>query len=310
VIGTGSGNGTYTLNGGVLELFGKIRKSSGTSSLILNGGAIRYTNSTNQTAFISSLVDTTVGTGGAIFEITDSNVTNSIQATLNDVSGQVGKLVKRGAGTLAIGRGNLRYSGSTKVEGGTLSVTDTDAGYVARITSDQVFMVFASVPVGPTSTFKILPSSLEDGSTSISADGLAANQQISFDPSTSIATVVTVAGPTDPYELWAQGSPLTSETLLLYALGGASSPSANDGQPTIVRRSGNDLVLSVVVRANDSALKYQPQISDDLTPNSWSNVDAPYTVPVSQGVPENFERRDYSVPATNPRLFLRIQVTK
>ena len=310
VIGSANGNGTYVLNGGVLEVFGKIRKNSGTSSLILNGGAIRYTNSTNQTAFISSLVDTTVGTGGAIFEITDSNVTNSIQATLNDVSGQVGKLVKRGAGTLAIGRGNLGYSGSTKVEDGTLSVTDTNAGYVARISRDQVIMEFASAPAGPTSTFPILPSSLEDGTSRISANGLAANQQISFDPSTSIATVVTAAGPTDPYELWAQGSPLTSETLLRYALGGASSPTSDDAQPTTVRRSGNDLVLSVVVRANDLTLTYQPQTSDDLSPDSWMNTNAPYTLPVSQGVPENFERREYSVPATNPRLFLRIQVTK
>jgi len=310
VIGFANGNGTYVLNGGVLEVFGKIRKNSGTSSLILNGGAIRYTNSTNQTAFISSYVDTTVGTGGAIFEITDSNVTNSIQATLNDVSGQVGKLVKRGAGTLAIGRGNLGYSGSTKVEDGTLSVTDTNAGYAARISRDQVIMEFASAPAGPTSTFQILPSSLEDGTSRISANGLAANQQISFDPSTSIATVVTAAGPTDPYELWAQGSPLTSETLLRYALGGASSPTSDDAQPTTVRRSGNDLVLSVVVRANDLTLTYQPQTSDDLSPDSWMNTNAPYTLPVSQGVPENFERREYSVPGTNPRLFLRIQVTK
>jgi len=310
VIGSASGNGTYTLNGGVLEVFGKIRKNSGTSSLILNGGAIRYTNSTNQTAFISSLVDTTVGSNGAIFEITDSNVTNSIQAALNNASGQVGKLVKRGAGTLAIGRENLGYSGSTKVEGGTLSVSDTTAGYVARITRDQVVMEFASAPAGPVSTFQILPSSLQDGTTSISATGLGANQQINFDPSTSIATVVTDAVQSNPYELWSQGSPLTSETLLRYALGGASSPSANDGQPTTVRRSGNDLVLSLVLRTNDLALRYQPQISGDLTPNSWTNTNAPYTLPISQGVPANFERREYSVPATNPRLFLRIQVTK
>jgi fibronectin-binding autotransporter adhesin len=309
VIGAANGNGTYVLNGGVLEVFGKIRKNSGTSSLILNGGAIRYTNSTNQTAFISSLVDTTVGTGGAIFEITDSNVTNSIQAALNNASGQVGKLVKRGVGTLAIGRGNLGYSGSTKVEGGTLSVTDTNSGYVARITSDRVLMVFASAPAGPIRTFQILPSSLEDGTSSISADGLAANQQISFDPSTSIATVVTDAGQANPYELWAQGSPLTSETLLRYALGGASSPSANDGQPTSVRRSGNDLVLSVVVRANDPTLIYQPQISDDLSPDSWINTNASFTSTTS-GVPPNFELREYTVPATDPRLFLRIQVTK
>jgi hypothetical protein len=139
---------------------------------------------------------------------------------------------------------------------------------------------------------------------------LAANQQISFNPANATATVVTAAGPTDPYELWAQGSPLTSETLLRYALGGASSPTSNDGQPATVRRSGNDLVLSVVVRANDSALIYKPQISDDLSPDSWIDTNAPYTLPISQGVPANFERREYSVPATNPRLFLRIQVTK
>jgi len=311
VIGSGNGNGTYILNGGVLEVFGKIRRNSGTSSLILNGGSIRYTNSTNQTAFISSLVNTTVGTVGAIFEITDSNVTNTIQAVLNNMGVQEGKLVKCGAGTLAIGRGNLGYSGSTEVQGGILSVTDTNAGYAARIAGSGVAMEFSSIPSGTTNTFKILPGSLLNGSTNITASGLAANQQISFNPANATATVVTAAGPTDPYELWAQGSPLTSETLLRYALGGASSPSVNDGQPTSVRRSGNDLVLSVVVRANDSALKYQPQISDDLSSNSWTNIDPSfYTLPVPQGVPANFERREYSVPATNPRLFLRIQVTK
>jgi autotransporter-associated beta strand protein len=196
VIGAANGNGTYVLNGGVLEVFGKIRKNSGTGVLILNGGIIRYTNNANQTAFISSFVDTRVGTGGAIFEITDSNVTNSIQATLSDVSGQVGNLVKRGPGALSIGRPLLNYTGSTLIEDGKLVVTNTN--FTAEIANNAVNMTLNPVPdvnTSSTNSYSILPGVLQGGTTTIVAPQLASNQSITFDPLTAIAKVVTTVAP-------------------------------------------------------------------------------------------------------------------
>jgi autotransporter-associated beta strand protein len=198
VIGSANGNGIYQLNGGVLEVFGKIRKNSGTSSLVLNGGVLRSTNGTNQGAFISSPVETKVGSNGAIFEITDAGVTNTVQATLSDVSGQSGKLIKRGAGALALARSNLSYSGSTRVENGLLVVTDTaiNAGFTAQISSNAISMTFSNPPasnLSSTNTYPILPANLEGGTASIVATQLAGNQPITFDPATGTAQVITTA---------------------------------------------------------------------------------------------------------------------
>jgi len=200
VIGNGSGSGTYTLNAGVLQVFGKIRKDVGTGALVLNGGTVRYTNSINQTNFISD-VDTTVGTNGAIFEITDPNVTNSIQTNLKQVSiDQPGKLEKRGLGSLSIGRALLNYTGSTLIEAGKLVVTGTN--FTAEIANNAVNMSFNPAPaanIPATNTYSVLPGALANGTTAILATQLNTNNQtITFNPSLGTAKVVTTVLATPP----------------------------------------------------------------------------------------------------------------
>jgi len=200
VFGNGSGSGTYTLNAGVLQVFGKIRKDLGTGALVLNGGTIRYTNSINQTNFISG-VDTTVGTNGAIFEITDPNVTNSIQTNLKQVSiDQPGKLEKRGLGSLSIGRALLNYTGSTLIEAGKLVVTGTN--FTAEIANNAVNMSFNPAPaanIPATNTYYVLPGALANGTTAILATQLNTNNQtITFNPSLGTAKVVTTVLATPP----------------------------------------------------------------------------------------------------------------
>jgi hypothetical protein len=152
--------------------------------LVLNGGAICYTNSINQTNFISG-AETTVGTNGAIFEITDSNVTNTIQAVLNNVGGQEGKLIKRGAGALRIGRANLAYVGATAVENGLLIVSDTN--FTAQISSNVVTMAFSNnVSNG---TYRILPGQLT-GAYALNSTGLT-NQKATLSTASPASVTVT-----------------------------------------------------------------------------------------------------------------------
>jgi autotransporter-associated beta strand protein len=314
-VGYGSnGIGRYELRGGVLDLNGEILVSSNASgSLVLDGGTLRSSAGVGRTSFIASNVVTQVGANGAVIEVANAGVTNTIQAVLSNMGGQVGNLVKLGAGTLSISRTNLSYTGSTRLEEGSLLVVGGTSvggvGYNADVRKPSIVVQFASVPAAGDQA-KILPGSYVGLATS--AEGIGPNSvpiPLSFDANSATVTVQ-AAQQNDPFQAWAgSGATLTSDLLLKYSIGGASSPTATDGQSPHVTLSGNAMILSILVRANDSALKYQPQISDDLSTDSWIDTNANYNTSTS-GVPANFERREYSVPATNPRLFLRIQVTK
>jgi autotransporter-associated beta strand protein len=283
VIGSANGNGTYILNGGVLEVFGKIRKNSGTSFLVLNGGTIRYTNSTSQSTFITSLVDTTVGSNGAIFEITDPSVTNSIQATLKDVSGQAGKLVKRGYGVLSIGRANLNYTGSTLVEDGKLAVTGTD--FTAEIANNAVNMTFNPAPdanTPATNTYSILPGALQNGTTAIFATGLASNQSITFDPSTATAQVVTTAVVVNP-------PVITSSSSFSATVGVPFNSQMTASGAVPITFSGVDLPAGLSVNS-DGSITGTPLVAGSFTAkltatNSGGATDQNCTFSVAKGTP-------------------------
>jgi autotransporter-associated beta strand protein len=282
-------------------------------TLVLNGGTLKSSSSVSRTNFIASNVVTQVGADGAVVEVANAGITNTIRAVLNNIGDQEGKLVKLGAGTLSISRTNRSYAGSTRLEQGSLLVlggtSDGGVGYNADVRKPSIVVQFSSVPaVGDQA--RILPGSYVGLATS--AEGIGPNSvpiPLSFDANSATVTVQ-AAQQNDPFQAWAgSGATLTSDLLLKYSIGGASSPTATDGQAPSVTFSGNAIILSLLVRANDPTLIYQPQISDDLSPDSWINTNASFTSTTS-GVPANFERREYSVPATDPRLFLRIQVTK
>jgi len=283
VIGSANGNGTYVLNGGVLEVFGKIRKNSGTSFLVLNGGTIRYTNSTSQSTFITSMVDTTVGSNGAIFEITDPSVMNSIQATLKDVSGQAGKLVKRGSGVLSIGRANLNYTGSTLVEDGKLAVTGTD--FTAEIANNAVNMTFNPAPdanTSSTNSYSILPGVLQGGTTTIVATQLASNQTITFDPLTATAQVVTTAVVVNP-------PTITSSSSFSATVGVAFSGQMTASGAVPITFSGADLPAGLSVNS-DGSITGTPAAAGSFTAkltatNAGGATDQNCTFTVAKGTP-------------------------
>jgi hypothetical protein len=112
-------------------------------------------------------------------------------------------------------------------------------------------------------------------------------------------------------DLWVPGTnvTLTSELLLKYAVGGASSPTGSS-ENTVTVLDGSKLTLTAVVRTNDPRLNVVGEAGVNLS--NW-NTNGVSVVPSSQtNVPEGCQRRIYSVDRTNSpsRQFLRLKVTR
>jgi hypothetical protein len=106
------------------------------------------------------------------------------------------------------------------------------------------------------------------------------------------------------------GVTLTSELLLKYAIGGASSPTGAS-EKTVMVMDGSKLSLTAVIRTNDLSLKVVGEAGVDLS--SWSTNGVTHIPSASQAnVAEGCERRIYSVERTNSpsRQFLRLRVSR
>jgi autotransporter-associated beta strand protein len=125
-VGYGSnGIGRYELRGGVLDLNGEILVSSNASgSLVLDGGTLRSSAGVARGSFIASNVVTQVGANGAVIEVANAGVTNTIQSSLLGAAGSSGGLTKTGVGGLVLSSTN-GYTGTTTVSGGLLAVAST-----------------------------------------------------------------------------------------------------------------------------------------------------------------------------------------
>jgi hypothetical protein len=112
------------------------------------------------------------------------------------------------------------------------------------------------------------------------------------------------------YERWLGGVPPTSELLLKYAIGGASSPTGSS-ENTVTVLDGNKLSLTAVVRTDDLSLSIVGEAGVDLS--IWSSSGVSVAPSANQtSVPEGCQRRIYSVNrADSPsRQFLRLKVTR
>jgi len=122
------------------------------------------------------------------------------------------------------------------------------------------------------------------------------------------------------FNSWSGGAPLTPETLTAYAIGGASSLTAQGEAPKIV--SGGPLMgqyftyIEAVVRTDDSKLTITPEATTDLgagfsTNGTWTTEGA--SLGVSQaGVPAGCERKKFIQWQLTPpgdRKFLRLKAT-
>jgi hypothetical protein len=113
-------------------------------------------------------------------------------------------------------------------------------------------------------------------------------------------------------DLWLPGSgvTLTSELLLKYAVGGASSATGSS-ENTVTVLDNNKLTLTAVVRTNDPSLNVVGEAGVDLS--NWNTNGVSNAPSASQAsVPEGCERRIYSVDRASspPRQFLRLRVTR
>jgi hypothetical protein len=113
-------------------------------------------------------------------------------------------------------------------------------------------------------------------------------------------------------ELWLAGSglTLTSELLLKYAIGGASSPTGSS-ENTVTVLDDSKLTLTAIIRTNDLSLTVRGEAGGSLT--NWSTNGVSHTPSASQAnVAEGCERRIYSVDRANSpsRQFLRLKVTR
>jgi hypothetical protein len=103
---------------------------------------------------------------------------------------------------------------------------------------------------------------------------------------------------------------LTSELLLKYAIGGASSPTESS-ENTVTVLDNNKLTMTAVVRTNDPSLNVVGEAGVDLS--NWNTNGVSVAPSVSQAsVPEGCQRRIYSVDRANSpsRQFLRLKVTR
>ena len=140
-------------------------------------------------------------------------------------------------------------------------------------------------------------------------------------PATYTVTASNAAGSTtaginlgvqSAYAAWAQGAPLDSTNLLLYAIGGASDPAATNGVASVTTVNSNLLSITAIVRTNDPSLAVSGQSALNLATGPWTTNDVSMTPAANQvGVPSGTERQIFSTPrATNDtKKFLRLRTT-
>jgi len=110
-------------------------------------------------------------------------------------------------------------------------------------------------------------------------------------------------------QAWLAGVASTSELLLKYAVGGASSPTGSS-ERTVTVLDSSKLTLTAVVRTNDPSLIIVGEAGVGLS--SWSSSGVSMVPSANQVVPDGCERRIYSVDRSNSpsRQFLRLKVTR
>ena len=129
--------------------------------------------------------------------------------------------------------------------------------------------------------------------------------------SQNVLVTGTVSQAGETFANWAQGAPLNSTNLLIYSIGGASSPTAADGVAPVTGITATDLTLTAIVRTNDPSLTTEGTALIDLVGGTWSSNGVTMTVDGNQDeVPEGCERQIFSTPrGVDGKKFLRLQST-
>jgi hypothetical protein len=130
--------------------------------------------------------------------------------------------------------------------------------------------------------------------------------QLDYTPLTNQVFVTVLPGQASSlFQQWAGGA--EDASLAAYAIGGASSATANDGIPSGTSL-GDVLSITAIVRTNDPGLSVTARAAEDAILGPWSTNGVSRTVSTNQaGVPSGTERQIFSIDrGTNNRLFLRL----
>ena len=124
-----------------------------------------------------------------------------------------------------------------------------------------------------------------------------------------LANVTITVGDVISFDDWLSGVAQTSELLVKYAIGGASSPTGSS-EDTVTVLDSSKLSLTAVVRTDVLSLTVTGEAGVDLS--SWSSEVSVAPTANQDGVPDGCERRIYSVNRANSpsRQFLRLKVTR
>jgi len=299
IVGRDNGTGTFNLNGGTVNAT-KISGGNGSATVNFNGGVIKAKR--DESNLIENLDVANVQSGGAKIN------SNGFNVSTGQVLTGTGGLEKLGAGQLTLSGGNT-YAGTTTVAAGTLRIEKAGLNTIVDATANTLVAEFTSVPLP--GSYRILPGSLA-GAQTFSATGLGANQQATFDRSTSTVTVTgkLVTGSTFA-SLYPAGSEATVgingiKNLMNYALGGTGE-SSTPALPALT--TGVDgLTLTANIRSDDTTLSVKGQYATDLS-GPWTDVTLPEGT-TSSVANTKIKSFTIAIDPAQPKKFLRFQVTK
>jgi hypothetical protein len=171
---------------------------------------------------------------------------------------------------------------------------------------------FPSVNLVPTSgTLSSMPLFTRVASTA--SPGVQTNLTLSL---TSVGSQFTdlrvgssVEATAETFSNWSGGAPLTPALQLQYAIGGATSPTATNGVPSVTTVTSNTLSITAVVRTNDPTLTVNGQSLIDLAVGPWTTNNVTMT-PQLDAAPEGCQVQTFSTPrGEDSKKFLRLQTT-
>lgn len=252
---------------------GATSSAEGTFVYSLGGGAV--TNGQILSAGTHQLV--------ATFTPADSNAFNTPEPTTNSLT------VIKGNQTITFG------SLAEKVVG--------DAAFNLAATAGSGLAVgYTSSDTGVATISGITVTVVGKGTTTITASQ-AGNSN--WNAAASVPQALAVKS---RFAAWSGTETMTTQSVGLYAIGGASNSSATPSRPTS-GVSGGNLTLTAIVRTNDPKLAVVGEASTNLT--TWvTDAVTSSNIADTNGVPSNHARKTFSVPqSTDGKKFLRLKAT-
>ena len=297
-VGRDNGTGTFNLSGGTVNAT-KISGGNGSATVNFNGGVIKAKR--DESNLIENLDTANVQSGGLKIDSNGFNVSTSQVLT------GTGGLEKSGSGQLTLSGANT-YEGTTTVAAGALRIEKAGLNAIVDATANTLVAEFTSTPVA--GAYPILPGPLA-GSQTFRADNLGANQQATFDRSTSTVTVTELVTGSTFASLYPAGSEATVgingiKNLMNYALGGTGE-SSTPALPALT--TGVDgLTLTANIRSDDTTLSVKGQYATDLS-GPWTDVTLPEGT-TSSVANTKIKSFTIAIDPAQPKKFLRFTVTK